>query len=407
MATATGTHRRRDARLAKEGDTVNGTHLAVVGEPSGAPENVLTTDDTPMLTTRRLRPVPDLAPDLLDVESPADTLLLESGMRRVGDPDEVWPAARDDFSPWLYRNTDVLADALGFGLKRVTADVDVEGFHFDLRAQHLEDDRVVLVTTQLEGADLSVLGECLGAVSGLGDPIVVWLTRQLRDDVRHTFDWLNPRDDTPIRFYGIEVGVAVVGDTGPRVPWFDVVSRPGGRVDTGYRRARVRGAGESPENRARQDLFRDVLRGVQGCRPDVHLPPRNIDCSWLDLAEGPFGSWSLSQVDGGRVRVEARLDTGDPARSEALFDLLVAQRDAWGRAAGLDLEFDRRDGRPECRIAVHHPSVDLLRMTTDERDALVVWAVRTFVALHDTLDVTLRGRAQLLHDATARGSRAR
>ena len=76
MATATGTHRRRDARLAKEGDTVNGTHLAVVGELSGAPENVLTTDDTPMLTTRRLRPVPDLAPDLLDVESPADTLLL-------------------------------------------------------------------------------------------------------------------------------------------------------------------------------------------------------------------------------------------------------------------------------------------------------------------------------------------
>ena len=45
-------------------------------------------------------------------------------------------------------------------------------------------------------------------------------------------------------------------------------------------------------------------------------------------------------------------------------------------------------------------------MTTDERDALVVWAVRTFVALHDTLDVTLRGRAQLLHDAT-RGSRGR
>ena len=385
---------------------MNATHLAVVGEPSSPPENLPTAGDAPVLTTRRLRPVPDLAPDVLGVASPADALLLESGMRRVGDPDEVWPPARDDFSPWLYRNVDVLADAVGFGLKRVTADVDVAGFRFDLQAQHLDDDRVVLVTTQLDGADLSVLGECLGAVSDLGNPVVVWLTRQLRDDVRHTFDWLNARDDTPIRFYGIEVGVAVVGDTGPRVPWFDVVSRPGGRLDTGYRRARVRGAGESPENRARQDFFREVLCGVSSCRPEVHLPPRNIDCSWVDLAEGPFGSWSLAQVDGGRVRVEARLDTGDAARTQALFDLLDAQRDAWGRAAGLDLEFDRREGRPASRIAVHHPPVDLLTATTDERDALVLWAVRSFVALHDTLDVTLRGRAQLLHDA-ARGSRGR
>ncbi|WP_377640146.1 hypothetical protein [Oryzobacter terrae] len=386
---------------------MNGTHLAVVGEPSGAHDLLPTTEDTPVRATPRLTPVPDLAPDVLDDERVADALLLESGMRRVGDPDEAWPPARDDFSPWLYRNVDVLADALGFGLKRVTADVEVEGFRFDLRAEHLEDDTVVLVTTQLDGADLAVLGECLGAVSTLGAPVVVWLTRQLRDDVRHTFDWLNERDDNPIRFYGIEVDVAVVGDTGPRVPWLDVIARPGGRVDTGYRRARARGAGESAENRARQDLFRDVLRGVHTCRPGVQLPPRNIDCSWVDLADGPFGAWSLSQVDGGRLRVEARLDTGDPARTEALYDLLVAQRDAWSRAAGLDLEFDRREGRRECRIAVHHPSVDLLTMTTDERDCLVVWAVRTFVALHDTLDVTLRGRAQLLHDASTRGSRGR
>ena len=232
VAIATGTHRQRDARPAKEGDTVNATHLAVVGEPSGPPENLPTTGDSP-------RPRPDgcgrsrtWRPTSSTSRRRRDALLLESGMRRVGDPDEVWPPARDDFSPWLYRNVDVLADAVGFGLKRVTADVDVEGFHFDLRAEHLEDDRVVLVTTQLEGADLSVLGECLGAVSGLGDPIVVWLTRQLRDDVRHTFDWLNARDDTPIRFYGIEVGVAVVGDTGPRVPWLDVISRPGAAAST-------------------------------------------------------------------------------------------------------------------------------------------------------------------------------
>ena len=56
-----------------------------------------------------------------------------AGCAASATPTRSGPPARDDFSPWLYRNADVLADALGFGLKRVTADVDVEGFHFDLQ----------------------------------------------------------------------------------------------------------------------------------------------------------------------------------------------------------------------------------------------------------------------------------
>ncbi len=382
---------------------MNGTQLATLGvsEEEHTPAHVPTTD-APLSSGR---PPLRLAPALPEVSRPpAEPVRLP---RRRGALDEEWPAAADDFTPWLTRNLDVLGDAMGVDLSVLATDVSADGFRYDISARDA-DGRVVVITNQLEGTDLARLGDCLAAASGLRASAVVWVSRHLGDDIRHAFDWLNERNDQPIRFFGIEVDVALAGEVGPHVPYLDVIARPSDWADDprSHRGPRNWGTEESAQNRARQDLFREVLLAVSTSRPAVRLPARNIDCSWLDFGAGPFGSWSIAQVDDGRVRIEARLDTGDPLRTASLFDLLDGKREEWSQVAGLDLAFEGGGGRRARRIAVHHPAVDLLDLSQHARDALVVWAVRTFVALYDTLDVTLRGRAQLMQDLSA-GSRTR
>ena len=62
--------------------------------------------------------------------------------------------------------------------------------------------------------------------TGLEASTVIWISRQFRDDFRRTFDWLNERTDRAVQFFGVEVGVVQIGDTGPMAPVFEVVSRP-------------------------------------------------------------------------------------------------------------------------------------------------------------------------------------
>ncbi|WP_392543291.1 hypothetical protein [Oryzobacter telluris] len=374
---------------------MNGTHLAAVGAPgSGStPAPVPSTDD---VQTTGGRPALRLAPAL--PEPPAPPPHPVDRPRRRGDLDEAWPSAASDFTPWLVGHLDVLGDAMGVHLTVAETDVTADGFRYDIAARDV-DGRVIVITNQLEGTDLARLGDCLAAAAGLNAAAVVWVSRHLGDDIRHAFDWLNDRGDQPIRFFGVEVDVALAADTGPHVPFVEVIARPADWADDpASHRWRDWGVGETPENRARQDLFREVLLAVGTSRPSVRIPARNTDRSWLDFAAGAFGSWGLAQVDDGRIRVEARLDTGDRARSTSLFDLVRPKQEEWSRSAGLELAFEGGGARRVNRIAVHHPPVDLLALSPDQHDALVVWLVRSVVALYDTLDVTLRGRAQLMQD---------
>jgi len=314
----------------------------------------------------------------------------------VTDPREVWRSESEDFTPWLAENLDVLGEVLGMTLTLVATEVNVGQFRLDIKAMDA-DQRVVIVENQLEKTDHSHLGQCLLYAAGLEATTVVWIARQFRDDFRRAFDWLNERTDQRVQFFGVELGVVQIGDTGPRAPVFEVVSRPNdwakGVKESGTNSA---GSAESPLNAARQDLFGDVLEEVNSQRPSIRVPARNRNNSWLTFASGPFGSWSLSQVIDGRIRAEAYLDCGDQARNKALLDELEVNRDEWEQAAGLELQFERLDDRRASRIAAYHPAVDLLTMTPDDRDQLQRWIVATVVSMYSALNDELRKRAKAI-----------
>lgn len=153
---------------------------------------------------------------------------------------------------------------------------------------------------------------------------------------------------------------------------------------------------ESDANRVRQDTFLAVLSAVEACRPAVAVPGRNPDASWLAFAPGAFGEWGIAQVHDGRLRVEARIDCGEPMATQALLELVDRVRDQWSRSSGVELTVHHARDHRTPRIAAHHPALDLGAMSEEDRVELVLWAVRTIVAMHDTMDGSLRHHAELL-----------
>jgi hypothetical protein len=291
----------------------------------------------------------------------------------------------------------VLADELGLALTLRGTEVPVGDFRLDIQAETL-DGRVVVIENQLDKTDHGHLGQLLVYASGLEAAAVVWVAPRFRDEFRRTLDWLNERTDTGVDFFGVEIGVVPISDSGPRAPVFEVVSRPNAwQKDVKESGTSTTSQGAvTPLNASRQDFFGEVLSEVTTIRPAIRMPTRQR-VSWLSYAAGPFGSWSISAIGDGRVRVEAYIDMGDRALNKQLFDDMLLDAVAWSNAVGEALSWERLDERRASRICLYHSafSFDDDEARTEAR----TWAVQAAVGMYDALNKTLRGRAKQLRAA--------
>lgn len=320
-----------------------------------------------------------------------------SRLRRVANARDVWLSEAGDFTPWLAENLDVLAEELGMSLTLVAIEVPVGDFRLDVQAQ-TPDGRVVVIENQLERTDHGHLGQLLSYASGLEAAAVVWIAPSFREDHRRTLDWLNERTDAGVDFFGVEVGVVQVGDSGPRAPVFDVVARPNGwqkDVKGGGGRSGSAASGSGGLNDDRQAFFVDVLEGVVAARPAIRLPARGAQ-NWISFASGPWGYWAMSFALGGRLRVEAYIDSNDGSINSALFDELHASADDWEARVGRALEWERLDDKRASRIALYEHDVDLADPV--RREVLRQWAREAVVALYDSLNDVLRSRVHALRE---------
>lgn len=317
-------------------------------------------------------------------------------LRHVASARDVWLSESGDFTPWLAENLDVLADELGMPLTLIATEVPVGEFRLDIQAE-TADGRVVIVENQLERTDHGHLGQLLVYASGLEAASVVWVAPRFRSDHRRTLDWLNERTDSGVDFFGVEVGVVQIGESGPRAPVFEVVARPND-WQKGVKTAAAGGSGvrTSPANSSRQDLFAEVLTAVVAARPTIRMPTRG-KAHWLSYGSGPWGNWDVSAAAEGRLKVEAYVDCGDGPRNKALFDELRADAAAWEARAGRPLSWERLDDKRACRIATYYPDADLEDPVA--RSAAREWAVAAVLALYDALDDTLRRRSKLLRQS--------
>ncbi len=160
---------------------------------------------------------------------------------------EAWPHEAQDFTPWLAENIAELGEALGMDLELQQTEAAVGGYSLDVLATDLEQNRPVVIENQLEATNHDHLGKLLTYAAGYEANVVVWLTREFRDEHRQALDWLNQRTSEDTEFFGVEVELWRIGNS-PYAPHFKLVATP-----NEWRKAQIRTVSSSP----RQDLSRE------------------------------------------------------------------------------------------------------------------------------------------------------
>ena len=288
---------------------------------------------------------------------------------------EVWEHEADDFTPWLAENISRLGEALGIDLELQEREAAVGGYSLDVLATDLNGNRTVVIENQLESTDHNHLGQLLTYAAGLDASVVVWITKEFRDEHRQALDWLNQHTDDETEFFGVTVEAWKIDESRP-APHFNLVATPNGWRKEAAKRSR--GDRVTSEKQERyQEFFQqliDTLREEHRFTNARKASPVN----WYSFTSGHsrigYGANFTRQRE---ARVEVYIDHQDGERNIRLLEDLSQHKDHIESQLGLSLDWQRLENRRACRIEATRPgSID------DDDDALAetqTWMVNTLL----------------------------
>lgn len=149
----------------------------------------------------------------------------ELGVLRKVSVREAWPHEATSFTPWLADHLDALGSVIGIPLEFEGREVAVETFSADILARNPQDDSLVLIENQLEGADHAHLGQIMTYLAGLEAQTVVWVASDFREAHLSALKWLNDHTEDPFALFAVKVRAVRIGDS-PIAPMFEVMERP-------------------------------------------------------------------------------------------------------------------------------------------------------------------------------------
>ncbi|MFQ5775944.1 MAG: DUF4268 domain-containing protein, partial [Kiloniellaceae bacterium] len=243
-----------------------------------------------------------------------------------------------------------LGEALGLDLELVEREGAVGDFSADIVARDLGRGDLVVIENQLEGTDHSHLGQLLTYAAGLDAGVIVWLSRDFREEHRQAIDWLNRNTATAVHFFGVVIELLKVDESRPAVNF-----RPVAFPNDWSRKAQSRpGSGEiSGKQALYQEFFQrliDDLRDNHSFTNAKGGQPQN----GYTFASGTRGfSYVLDFVAGNRVRAGLYIDTGVEMRNKSVFDQLRDRKDELEEAFGESLIWEPLETRRACRIATY------------------------------------------------------
>ena len=260
------------------------------------------------------------------------------------DARSVWQHEARDFTPWLRKNIDVLAEVVGLELDLVETESPAGDYAVDLYAKDLNTGRWVIIENQLEQTDHSHLGQLMAYAAGKEAGVIIWISPKFRDEHRQALDWLNEITDETVSFFGIELELLQVDDSLP-APHFKLVAQPN----------EWRKISKQPTITLRQGaygaFFTELLDRVKAKHPNLTRAKRAYPQNWSSYPVGRSG-FSVNPVfgQGDQFRIELYIDTGDQTENKAAFDALQKDQETIEAQIGQPLVWQRLDDKRASRI---------------------------------------------------------
>ena len=290
---------------------------------------------------------------------------------------EAWPNEARDFTPWLAESITELGEALGMDLELQETEAAVGGYSLDVLATDISENRPVVIENQLEPTNHDHLGKLVTYAAGYDANVIVWLTREFRDEHRQALDWLNRRTDKDTEFFGIVVELLKIDGSRP-APQFRTVATPNDwRKETADK---VRG--DAPVTSVRGERYREFFQPLIDNLREKHkftnvrkAQPQN----WYSFSAG-YGqrvTYGANFTGQKRARIEVYIDDGDNDRNIRLLERLEEHREEIESALGEKLDWQRLENRRACRIALDRPGS--IEDDADTLSEVQNWMVDTLI----------------------------
>lgn len=273
------------------------------------------------------------------------------GLSRIEKVDlrEAWPHEASDFTPWLAEHISELGDALGLQLELQSQEAPVGMFSLDLLAHESGSNRTVIIENQLDSTNHDHLGKLLTYAGGYDANVIVWVTRDFRDEHRQALDWLNQRTDENTEFFGVVVEVWKIDGSRP-APHFNLIATPNEWRRETARRVQFDNASE------KNQMYKTFFQGlIDTLRERNFTNARKAQLSnWYEFSAGHGQriKYAASFIQGNRVRIAVSMRSADKEMNKLLFDQLEEIKESIETDLSETLVWERLENGIESRIAV-------------------------------------------------------
>ena len=301
---------------------------------------------------------------------------------------EGWPNEARDFTPWLAEHIAELGQALGLDLELQQTEAAVGGYSLDILATDVNGSRPVIIENQLDTTNHDHLGKLLTYAAGFSANVVVWLTKEFRDEHRQALDWLNQRTREDTEFFGVVVELWKIDDSRP-APHFNLVATPN---DWGKGTAQKAWGETTPVTSERSERYRDFFQLLIDTLRDDHRftgARKGQPQSWYSFSSGYRGlSYGASFTWDLHSRVELSIDSQNRDWNVQLLERLEERRERIESEIRESLVWESVEGRRACRIKLERPGT--INDDDDTLSEIRNWMVDNLLSFKRVLDPHLK-----------------
>ena len=258
---------------------------------------------------------------------------------------KVWMNEAKDFTTWLEKHLDILAESIGFDLSTIEREKAVGPFSADIFAEGPNGDAVV-IENQLEKTDHDHLGKLVTYLSNLEAKTAIWITSNPRPEHSKAVNWLNEISPPDIAFYLVKVEAYKIGESEP-APLFSVVCGPS---------PEIKQLGKQKQNLAERHVqllkFWGLLLEKARERTTLHSNISPSKENWIMTGAGKSGiSWNYNiTMHGGSTELYIDRGAGKKDETDKIYNTLLNDRERIEQQFGEPLVWDRVEGRRACKI---------------------------------------------------------